>query len=425
MRPRIFPFLLSLAELKRQQWWDPDRLTKLQSGRLTELGKALERIPHYAESMEANGINARDVASDISSMPILRKEEIQGRQPQFLNPQIPQGRLKSISTSGSTGTPLELFIDNDALDHRIALKYLAETEFGLRHSDLFAEISHNPYTPHPLLRMSGLYRRMPLSVFDSESSNFTRLLECGPDVLGWYPSYLTLLASINDSYGRPLKLRQIYCGSETLSASARSHLESSFGCTVLSQYGATEFSTIAWECPEERSLHLNAASCLLEIVDEKGNPRRRGAGKVVITSLHNRAMPLVRYSIGDMAAWGKGCPCGRGLPVLESIRGRANDIITLPSGRRRNSVSLDIFYGIPGILSYQLVQEREDLFLFRYCSNWEIGKKSRDEVLRRVSRGCLGEPVRVGFERVDALNHSPSGKLSTVISKVKCRTGGM
>ncbi len=371
--------------------------------------------------MESAGIGVRDVEADVSCMPILTKESVQKNREKLANPKARKNNVMAISTSGSTGTPLEVLIDNDALDHRIALKYLAETEFGLRHTDLFAEISHKPHTPHPLLQTSGIFRRLPLSVFDAEGENFIKLLKGRPDVIGWYPSYLALLANLNNEYGRPLGVRQAYCGSETLSASARRHLESSFGCEVFSQYGATEFSTIAWECPEEHSLHVNCTSCILEIVDAKGRPRVSGAGNVVVTSLNNRAMPLVRYSIGDVGEWGRECPCGRGLPVLKSLRGRANDIITLPSGRLRNSVALDIFYGIQGIRAYQLVQESPERFVFRYRSVHELAAEQKGEVLRRLARGCLGEPVQAEFERVESLGTTPSGKLSTVVSMVKLR----
>ena len=78
---------------------------------------------------------------------------------------------------------------------------------------------------------------------------------------------------------------------------------------------------------------MQAENVLLEIIDAAGNPLPPGnVGRVVITVLHNLAMPLIRYEIGDYAAFGGECTCGRGLPVLERIVGRARNMLRLPDG---------------------------------------------------------------------------------------------
>jgi phenylacetate-CoA ligase len=52
---------------------------------------------------------------------------------------------------------------------------------------------------------------------------------------------------------------------------------------------------------------------------------------VVVTTLHNFATPLIRYDIGDYAAIGEPCTCGRGLPVLTRILGRVRNMLALPN----------------------------------------------------------------------------------------------
>jgi hypothetical protein len=64
-------------------------------------------------------------------------------------------------------------------------------------------------------------------------------------------------------------------------------------------------------------MHVCAESFFVELLDEAGEPAPQGElGRVVLTSLHNFAMPLIRYDIGDLAAFGPACSCGRGLPAL-------------------------------------------------------------------------------------------------------------
>jgi phenylacetate-CoA ligase len=306
------------------------------------------------------------------------------------------------------------------MDYRVAMKYLVETQFGLGPTDVFAEISHRSYVAHPLLRYSQLFRRIHLSVFDDEKRNFSLIQDSGANVLGWYPSAVSLLARINDSIGNPVKLKSVYCGSEMLSDECRKAISDSFSCSVFNQYGAEEFGTIAWECPEEHNLHINSNSVYLEIIGSNGKPKKSGSGEVVLTSLHNCAMPLLRYKIGDLGSFGQECPCGRGLPVLKTLEGRSNDFITLPSGKKRTPVSFDIMYGISGIMAYQLIQEKPNLFVFRYVqSNGELSEKSKKEIISRMERATLGEKVKIEFEEAGKIPKTQNGKMSTVVSKVR------
>lgn len=93
-----------------------------------------------------------------------------------------------------------------------------------------------------------------------------------------------------------------------------------WGVGVADVYSSEEVGNIAFHCERGR-YHVQAENVLLEIIDAAGNPLPPGrVGRVVMTVLHNLAMPLIRYEIGDYAAFGEACPCGRGLPVPFSGR---------------------------------------------------------------------------------------------------------
>ena len=405
MRPRVFPVLRKFLALRDAQWLEPEKLAQIQQEKLGSILECASKTKHYGE------------IDDFESLPFTEKSDLQGNERSFTGG---AETLLQTQTSGSTGKPVKLFIDQDAMDYRVAMKYMVETEFGLRPTDVFAEISHRSYVPHPLLRYSQMFRRIHLSVFDDESRNFSLIRESGANVLGWYPSAVSLLARINDSLENPLRLKSVYCGSEMLSDECRDYISRSFSCSVFNQYGAEEFGTIAWECPQEHNMHINTDSVYLEIVGSNGKPKKSGSGEVVLTTLHNKAMPLLRYKIGDLGSLGKECPCGRGLPLLETLEGRSNDFIVLPSGKKRTPVSFDIMYGIPGIMAYQVVQEEPDLFVFRYVPDEkDISEKSKSEILARLERASLGEKVRTEFEAVDLIPKTPNGKMSTVLSKVR------
>ncbi|MEW6722394.1 MAG: AMP-binding protein [Candidatus Micrarchaeota archaeon] len=418
MRPQFLPFLKYFLELRSQQRKSPESVRQAGQGLLERALGWAKDTKYYSGRME--GMPLRDITEDLSLLPPTPKEDVQANPGAFLRVGAVPDALLALKTSGTTGTPLELMVDQDALNHRVALKYAVETGFGLSPFDLFAEISHKAPEPHPLISRTGLFRRAALSVFDDERKNFAEIRRLRPRVLGWYPSAITVLAMLNARQGRPLRLKSVFCGSEMLSDNARAFISESFSCPVFNHYGAVEFAAIAWECPEEHSLHVNSTSCRVEIVDSKGKPKKSGTGDILITGLRNSAMPLIRYRIGDRGSWGRECGCGRGLPVLKTLEGRANDVLVLPSGKLRNPVSIDIMYGIPGIRAYQIVQEREDHFVFNYVPDGAgMPESSEKEVRERVARACLGERVRVEFCPLESIARGGSGKMRTVISKVK------
>jgi phenylacetate-coenzyme A ligase PaaK-like adenylate-forming protein len=119
---------------------------------------------------------------------------------------------------------------------------------------------------------------------------------------------------------------------EVLDPSMKEDCERHWGAPVVNSYSAKEIGAIALQCPEHGRMHIQSESLLVEILDETG--RACGPGEIdrmVISDLHNFAMPLILYEIGDYAEMGEPCPCGRGLPVLQRVLGRTRNRVRLPS----------------------------------------------------------------------------------------------
>src|SRR5262249_14918161 len=165
----------------------------------------------------------------------------------------------------------------------------------------------------------------------------------------------------------------------------RRTIEEVFDCPVTNRYGCEEVSLIACECERHHGLHVNADSVYVEILraDDSGAltcPARPGeSGSVVVTDLTNRAMPIIRYQVGDVAGLSdRACPCGRGLPLLECIEGRDADYIVTPAGELISGISLTENFAlqVPGVAQFQIVQETVDRFLFRLVRGPEFGPGS-------------------------------------------------
>lgn len=416
MEPRPLQVLRQLQALRSEQWADSEKLHGIQQQRLQTILDCARKTPHYSKTLA--GLKDGEILSDLSIVPITEKDMVRTSESNFIPQTLDKNQLRVTHTSGSSGRPVEVYTDQDALDYRIALKYFVELEFGLPPFDLFAEVSISSYRPHRLISSIGLFPKMVLPIADGEDVNFQRIRGSKATHMGWYPSVMSLFAQLNK--GR--KFKSVFCGGEMLTKECRSLVSDSFSCPVFNQYASMEFSSIAWECPEEHSLHVNSSSCLVEILDSKNKPKKSGNGELAITSLHNKAMPLLRYRLGDRASWGKECSCGRGLPVLENLSGRNDDFITLPSGRKISSFSLNVLYletNISGIWHYQIIQERPDLFLIRVVPTENgFSEAAKKEMAVRIKRACMGEDIQIEFEITDTIKRDKSGKLRKIISKV-------
>ena len=142
-----------------------------------------------------------------------------------------------------------------------------------------------------------------------------------PHLLAATPSDLFELCEALDDDLTELGLRAVCVHSEPISRDERRHLEQRFGCPVAANYYCNEVWAIGAEC-SHGALHQFPDSTVLEIADDAGRPVPRGElGNVLVTSLHNRVQPFIRYRLGDLASWEteeQSCACGLKLEVCRS-----------------------------------------------------------------------------------------------------------
>jgi phenylacetate-CoA ligase len=158
-----------------------------------------------------------------------------------------------------------------------------------------------------------------------------------PEYLITVTSNARALARYCGEHGmRPRNLRQVRTYGETLHADIRAICKAAWDVPVIDIYSCAEGGYLALQCPDHEHYHVQAEGVWLEVLDEKGRPCASGEiGRVVITPLHNFAMPLVRYDIGDYARVGPPCVCGRGLPVITEVMGKTRHMLRLPDGNVR------------------------------------------------------------------------------------------
>ena len=204
--------------------------------------------------------------------------------------------------------------------------------------------------------------------------------------------------------------------SEVLAPPQRVLLEEVFGAPVLVEYGCGELGPIAYDC-ELGTLHLLTPDVVVEILKPDGAPAGPGeSGEVVVTDLNNRAMPLVRYRLGDFGVPGAGCRCGRGLPTLERIWGRAYDFIGTPDGKRyHGEFFMYLFEDLrregSGVQGFQVTQDGPATIEIAIVTPGSLEPR-RESAIRALVREQLGIEARI--VRVDVIERSASGKMQVI-----------
>ncbi len=211
-----------------------------------------------------------------------------------------------------------------------------------------------------------------------------------------------------------------YCitTSEMLFDSDKTLLESVLGVPVVNEYGASELDLIAFTHPDGKMV-VNSETLLVEILDDQDQIVPHGTpGRIVITSLYNRAHPMIRYDIGDTGILHPDSTLKK--PILEKLVGRTNDVAKLPDGR--SVPGLTFYYVTKSVIEddgnvKEFVVEQTALDTFRILYVSESALTS--EAIKRIEKGLyryLEKDLTLEFERKVQLDRSARGKLKQFVS---------
>jgi phenylacetate-CoA ligase len=394
----------------------------------------IPHIPHYRSfSGLAAEVSPNDVVERLEQLPILEKEVLQ-KTPEALRVDNWHGRAYAKTTGGSTGRPVTVKKNPEAIAWEMAASWLGFGWFGVEIGDpcvrFWGQPSANLKRRLRYLAADAAMNRRTLSAFGYTRTTLDRYLSrirrFGPRYLYGYVSVLEDLArhliEANDSF-EDLGLKSVITTSEVLTDPQRSVLKAAFGVPVQDEYGCGEVGPIAYEC-RDGSLHLMTTNHFVEILDESGRRVSPGVpGSVVVTDLRNDVMPLIRYRVGDTAAYGESCGCGRPFPVLSGLFGREYDFVEAADGRRFHGEFFmylfeDLRAEYPSIGQFQVVQCSADELLVRVVLSdreEQTSRGVRKEVLRRL------EGFEVQVEPVDRIEREPSGKMRVVRNRMQAR----
>ncbi len=426
-------------ELEESQWLPPERVKELQWRKLQRLLQhAYEHVPFYRQKLKNAGVHPQDIRTpeDYSRLPILTKADINEHLQDLVADGFPRCRLIKTASGGSTGAPVHLYHDPDFIACYRAVKLRNFKWAGWQPGDAWARIWGSAFdvAPHEKLLQRLADRAMRarfLLAFDMSNqtlAHFARSLQrFRPDLIEAYATPMYVFASYVASQGiTDIRPRGIICSAEMLLDDHRRALEEAFVCRVFNRYGGREMGDVSQEC-EMGNMHINAESMYVEVVINGRLASHGESGEIILTPLDLFSAPLLRYRVEDVGALSNGvCTCGRGLPMLSSLEGRVQGLISLPSGRYISGVFFPHLLKDFDVIRYQVVQGSPEEIDIRLVPGPSLTEGDRALILRTIRDYTRGE-LKVNFTLVDRIEAGPSGKFQFIISKVApdlTRAGG-
>ncbi len=425
--------------LEESQWWSAERLVEYQQRQLARLvAHAHATAPFHRRRLSEAGLDPPRLP-DLERwrrLPALTRRDIQRAAAELSSTKVPASHGKAITTktSGSTGTPVTVrgTIFDAMVGEAITLRHYLwhPHDFSAKLVSIRRVRGQYYEYPHGLSRPrwgdTGTFPFLTgpsatLSISASIAQQAEWLVRQDPDYLMTYPSNLRFLAAHCREHGIALPhLEHVITMGEVLGPEVRQECSRAWDAPVIDVYSAQEVGVIALQCPASERYHVQAERILVEVVDEQGAPCGPGdTGRVLVTPLHNYAMPLLRYELGDYAEVGEPCSCGRSLPVLSRILGRErNALLVARTGERYwPAFGSHRLTELAPIVQHQFVQKSLDRIEARLVTERPL-TQAEERSLRIYIETSLPHRFTVSLRYCDEIRRNAAGKFENFVCEV-------
>ena len=401
-----------LADLLATQAMTREQVLQKQQQDLRAIVRyAVENTVFYREKFGA-------ADGDFSSLPILRKDDVRQHMADMLARDADPLTTPIGHTGGSTGNPLAF--------------YYNEAKHELMRAGMMRSYMMSGWQPgEKILNFWGArLDTMAGGVFggtrwgDFVAAETTLpaqqvsddklqawadfLLRYRPVLLQGYATILAALARfvLKRRLTVPSSLIGVFSTAEVLDEGQRALIEQAFGCKVFNQYGSREIPNIACEC-RHGNMHVFTDMVYLESIDDD----------LIVTSLTNRLMPMIRYENGDSGRLKEGdCACGSPFPLMEMGMCRQNDLILTPGGRRIHPSYFNrLLTGLPEVEQFQVIQQVPERLVLNVVTAPETLAPALQASLQEAIRRDLDARITLELNSVAAIERTASGKHRFVI----------
>ena len=365
---------------------------------------------------------------NIQELPILTKEIIQTKTDELIAQGYDKQSLMKFKTGGSTGKSLTVYSNMERFEKGLAAGLMCFRWAGWNIGEPMARVWGNP----PLLKSKKeilkFYLLQPtiwldtMNLNDSSMSDFIKKWAViNPTLLHGHAHSLFIFSGFLRRNNIKIKPNGIISTSMVLLPSERTFIEETFLKKVTNLYGCEEVGLIACECEKNEGMHLNILNNFIEFIREDGSPASPGErGTILVTSLTNYAMPLIRYRIEDMGVPSSvQCSCGRGLPLMEKLTGRVADFLIKRNGSLVAGISLieRTLTKIPGIQQMQIIQNQIDNFHINIVKNDSYCDTSQSDLIKEFQY-VFGNLIKLDIHFVQNIKQELSGKYRFSICKI-------
>jgi phenylacetate-CoA ligase len=396
-----------------------------------------KNIPYYRNVFDSLGdieLRKGDPIEILKKIPTLTKDIIRRHFQDLQSKDLNERKWYYNTSGGSTGEPIRLIQDREYSSRGEAITYLhywlVGHEIGERMVMLWGSerdilessvrIKEKIKNSFWNIKWMNAFRMTP-----EKMKQYISLLDSSPpDLLLAYAQSIYELALFAERSGiRVASQRAIMTSAGTLYPFMREKIEEVFRCKVFNRYGSREAGPIACEHPGSGGLWVAPWGCYIEIVDEYGNPVPPGVeGDILVTSLINFAMPLIRYKIGDRGVLSPDSTTPSGLrgQILRKVSGRNVDMFKCRDGTLIDGEYFThILYFRDWVRKFQFIQKDFDMVAVNMVkADGKVPDGDLEDITGKI-QVLLGKGCRVEYSFVEDISPSPSGKYRYTISEVK------
>lgn len=419
--------------LNKTQYWSEREHKDYQVKQIKKLlNHAYDTVPYYHKLFKELNMHPRDINTyeDFQKIPYLTKEIVQNNLKDLISTDFDINKLKVKTTGGSTGTPMEFYVDR---------KYDNEMEWAFV-SHMWARVGYNPNKMNRTIYLrgnvpkSGLYEKkmntLILSSYKLNEKNYsqylTLLLDFKPIFIRAYPSSIFQLADYildNNLEVKIPSLKAILTSSENLHEYQKDKIEKAFNVRVFDFYGLTEHTSIAGQCEEHNYYHFQSEYGFTELLDENGNQVKteNEIGEIVSTGFNNYVMPFIRYKTDDYGVnTTKLCSCNRNYKLIKKIHGRVQEQIVTEDFSKVALTSIIFsqhFDAFGRIKKLQIIQSEVGKVKVKIVPKDDFNNYDKNEIITKMRKAC-DDKLDIIIEEVSGIERTDRGKHKFLIQNL-------
>jgi len=425
-----------LKTIKQLEFASRDQIQELTNKKLEQLLlHAYNNVPYYRKLLPESDVvkDGKVMLENFLRIPVLTKEIIRAEGENLYSSDYQSRKPYENTSGGSTGEPVRFIQDKEYNDWNIATKLyfnmVLGKDFGQPEIKFWGSdrdiLAGNLTVKDRMINL--FYNRKFYNSYWLGETEIRSLIDLNnrfkPKAYWAYMESALELSnylSRHKLYFHPPEIVISTIG--PLTDEVKEKIESNMNCKVYNQYGSREVGVISCQCKKQRSMHTFPWWNYVEILDEQLKTVQNQEGRVVVTTLHNYSMPLIRYDIGDVAvAGGFGCDCGRNSMLLKKVIGRTLGYFKKADGSLAHSHFLvqAVFFR-DWIKRFQIIQDEINHVLIKVQLNENTeADKSDIEDITRKTKILMGEDCKVDFDFVEEISRTASGKFVYTLCKVK------